>query len=208
MAHSLDMRRQKLVEVLAKLRRGEAVQNRTMETWLGAEAYAEYVKVWQQQQELRAELKAKPTEVRDYEKRLKRAQLAYNKAEATSHKGKATAKELHDKAEAEFEGALERLQEIVHADPSLQVWFDRALDFEAGSALGPSPGAMPCVVTSRSLDNAGGGILGLKRTKKQVKIDAVEAALRDLEEQANRTDDDERAGRARLNNLLAKMSRG
>ena len=38
------------------------------------------------------------------------------------------------------------------ADASIQQWFDRALDFDADGDLGLTPGAMPRVVTSRSLD--------------------------------------------------------
>lgn len=48
--------------------------------------------------------------------------------------------------------ALETLQEIVDADVSLHMWFDRGLDFGHGSLVDASLGNLPRVVTSRSQD--------------------------------------------------------
>ena len=44
------------------------------------------------------------------------------------------------------------MQEIVAADASLQIWFDRALDFGHGSLVDANLGNLPRVVTSRSID--------------------------------------------------------
>ena len=38
----------------------------------------------------------------------------------------------------------------------------------------------PCVITSRSARNRGGGLLNVRQTKQQVKIDAVERKLDEL----------------------------
>ena len=44
------------------------------------------------------------------------------------------------------------LQEIVAADASLQIWFDRHVDFEHGSLIDASLGNLPRLVTSRSIE--------------------------------------------------------
>ena len=62
----------------------------------------------------------------------------------------------------------------MHADASLQQWFDRALDFDVDSALSSSPAGMPRVITSRNLDTQ--RIDGRLISKREVKIDTVEMA--------------------------------
>ena len=47
---------------------------------------------------------------------------------------------------------MEILQEIVDADASLQMWFDRGLDFGHGSLVDAQFGKLPRLVTSRSID--------------------------------------------------------
>jgi len=182
MAQQPETRERKLREILEQLRRGETVQNRTLRNWLGAVFYAEIDAEWHEQQELRAELKDKPDAVRGYEERLRSAVLAYNKGEGASARGRhETARKHFAKADMLFERALEYLQEIMAADSGLCVWFDRGTEWTAESDLGLTPGSVPLVVTSRSLDNEGGGLLSQLRTKRDVKISVVEAAIRDIE---------------------------
>ena len=101
----------KLEALLERLRRGEDVQNRDLETWLGEAEYANYLYERQTQQELRDELKNKPSEVREYERRLRLALLAYNKGEGASTRGKhVAAKRYFAEAETLFEHTLEYLQ--------------------------------------------------------------------------------------------------
>jgi hypothetical protein len=63
----------KLENVAEKLRRGENVQNRQLQTWLGEDEYAQVDIEWQEQLELREELKDKPDELKRYEDKLKEA---------------------------------------------------------------------------------------------------------------------------------------
>ena len=68
-----------------------------------------------------------------FEEKLKQATFAYNCAEGYSNKGKhSTAKKFYNKSESLCEDALEILQEILHYDSSLRVWFDRDINFEVG----------------------------------------------------------------------------
>ena len=70
---------------------------------------------------------------------------------------------------------MEILQEIVDADVSLHMWFDRGLDFGHGSLVDASLGNLPRVITSRSLDRQTTD--SRLMSKREVKIAAVELAI-------------------------------
>ena len=162
--------------MLDELRRGENVQNRRLVTWLTEVGYQGFESDWESQQQIREELNDKPDELKRYEDKLEKAIFHYSRAEGYSAKGKhSTAEKFYDSSESLCEDALKILQEIVAADASLQMWFDRALDFDADGDLGLTPVAMPRVVTSRSLDRQTSDNRLL--SKREVKIAAVEWAI-------------------------------
>ena len=70
------------------------------------------------------------------------------------------------------------MQEIVDADSSLQMWFDRGLDFGHGSLVDAQLGNLPRVVTSRSQDTQSTDSRLL--SKRAVKIATVEMAISTL----------------------------
>lgn len=128
-----NKRLRKLEGIADKLKRGENVQNRQLQTWLSEDEYEQLEYEWKEQLELREELKDKPSDLKRYEEKLKQATFNYNRAEGYSSKGKhSTAKKFYDKSESLCEDALEILQEILHYDRSLRVWFDRDISFEVG----------------------------------------------------------------------------
>ena len=103
-------RLRKLESIAIKLKRGEKVQNRQLQTWLSEGEYEQLECEWQEQLELRSELKDKPSELRRYEEKLKQATFNYNRAEGYSSKGKhTTAKKFYDKSESLCEDAIEIL---------------------------------------------------------------------------------------------------
>ena len=53
----------KLEAIADKLKRGENVQNRQLQTWLSEDEYAQLEAEWEEQLELRSELKVKPSEL-------------------------------------------------------------------------------------------------------------------------------------------------
>ena len=141
----------KLEAIADKLKRGENVQNRQLQTWLSEDEYEQLEYEWQDQLELRSELKDKPSDLKRYEEKLKQATFNYNRAEGYSSKGKhLTAKKFYNKSESLCEDALEILQEILHYDASLRVWFDRDISFEVGRDLSADIVSLPRLVTSRS----------------------------------------------------------
>ena len=59
-------RLKKLKGIADKLKRGENVQNRQLQTWLSEYEYEQLEYEWQEQLELRSELKDKPSDLKRY----------------------------------------------------------------------------------------------------------------------------------------------
>ena len=162
----------KLIGMLDKLRHGENVQNRRLATWLTEVEYEGFENDWESQLQIREELNDKPDELKRYEDELRKAIFNYSRAEGYSTKGKhSTAKKFYNSSESHCEDALEILQEIVDADASLHMWFDRGLDFGYGSLVDAQLGNLPRVVTSQSSDRQTSDNRLL--SKREVKIAAV-----------------------------------
>jgi hypothetical protein len=169
----------KLEAIADKLKRGENVQNRLLGTWLGEDEYEQLEYEWQEQLELRGELKDKPSELKRYEEKLKQATFNYNRAEGYSSKGKHnTAKKFYNNSESLCEDALEILQEILHSDSSLRVWFDRDISFEVGGDLSADIVSLPRLVTSRSHEKLSDD--SRLTSKQNVKLTVVERAIHNI----------------------------
>jgi hypothetical protein len=152
------------------------VQNRQLQTWLSEDEYAQVDIEWKEQLELREQLKDKLDDLKRYEDKLKEAIMMRNRSDAYHRKGKkAAAYKLDSKCESLCEDALEILQEIVAADASLQIWFDRHLDFEHGSLIDASLGNLPRSVTSRSIEKLRDDSRIVKKI--DVKISVVERVI-------------------------------
>lgn len=191
--HEATKRLAKLETIADKLKRGENVQNRQLQIWLSDDEYAAIDAEWQEQLALREELKEKPEELERYEKKLRDATFQYNRAEGYSNKGKHTiAKKFYHKSESLCEDALEILEEIIRADAQLQIWFDREIEFAAGSDLGADLVSLPRVVTSRSNERQRSDVR--KLSKREVKLGVVERAAerigRDVESEKNNARDE------------------
>ena len=169
----------KLEGIAEKLKRGEHVQNRQLQTWLSEDEYAQVDIEWQEQLEIREELKDKPSELKRYEEKLKQATFYYNRAEGYSSKGKhTTAKRFYSKSESLCEDALEMLQDILHYNGYLRIWFDRDINFEAGSDLSADIVSLPRLITSRSNErlNEDSRITN----KQDVKLSVVERVIHNI----------------------------
>ena len=174
-----ERRLSKLGAIVSKLKRGENVQNRQLQTWLSQDEYEQVDVEWQEQLEIREELKDKPDELKRYEDKLKEAIMMRNRSDAYHRKGKKSAAyKLDSKCESLCEDALEILQEIVAADASLQIWFDRNLDFGHGSLIDASLGNLPRLVTSRSIEKLSDDSRLVKKI--DVKISVVERAIHSI----------------------------
>jgi hypothetical protein len=169
----------KLDTIANELKRGENVQNRQLKNWLSEDEYTQIDAEWQEQLEIREELKDKPSELKRYEDRLKEAIMMRNRSDAYHRKGKKSAAyKLDSKCESLCEDAIEILQEIVAADASLQIWFDRNLYFGHGSLIDASLGNLPRLVTSRSIEKLSDDSRLVKKI--DVKISVVERAINSI----------------------------
>lgn len=187
----------KLQDLLARLRRGENVQNRQLRTWLGEQGYKEYEDHWSNAVDQRKMLASKPGEIIEYEGLLKKAIMLYNRGESASLRRHRSASQLHAKAQTAFEKALLRLEEMISQDPSLQMWLDRPCDFTAGGNLSIDPIGVPRAITSRSLENLSDGVSAAVDSKRQCKIRAVEAEIERIQNPAEHLSDAEIAEKLR-----------
>ena len=169
----------KLEGIADKLKRGENVQNRQLQTWLSEEEYEQFEYEWQEQLEIRSELKDKPSELKRYEDKIRKATFNYNRAEGYSSKGKhSIAKKFYNKSESLCEDALEILHEILHYDSSLRIWFDRDIDFEVGGDLSADIVSLPRLFTWRSIDKLSDD--SRLTSKQSVKLAVVERAIHNI----------------------------
>ena len=202
MQKSSDKQIAKLQKVLDRLSRREIVQNRQLKTVLGAEGYARYCYDYCEQEQLREMLGDKPKEIIEYERRLKAATFSYNKVDSKSVKGQhKTAHKMFNYTDGLFERLAEYLSENIAGHGTLETWFDRTVETTPENSFGLSPDSFPQVITSRSLNNAGGGHLVNKRTIREVKVDAVQRVLEELTAPEQEIVVDEIAQMARLKKL-------
>ena len=155
---SKEKRINKLKQVLERLSRGEIVQNRQLKTVLGIEDYARYCDDYREQEQLREILANKPKVITEYERRLKAATFSYNKADNKSVKGQhKSASKMFNYTDGLFERLAEYLSEKIAGDLDLEAWFDRTVETTPENSFGLDPDSFPKIITSRSLNNKGGG---------------------------------------------------
>ena len=222
--YSLQHKRDRIAELTERLQRGEKVPLRDVDLVLTDEQCKEMRDGWQEQLKLRDE--EKPAEILEYERMLREALLSGARYEKVCRNKPSTAKEqakwiesrdaLGKKQESLFEDALGRLEEIITESPELQTWFDRDIDFGAGSNIGTNAAEVPRVVTSRSKHNIGKNLRGErfgKRTKAEHKIEVLLGALDEVDKELM-TDEEKRAAAeqqaatsAKLKAMLAKLKK-
>jgi hypothetical protein len=81
---------------------------------------------------------------------------------------------MYHKSEVLAEQLIEFLHEFLQTDQGLQIWVDRLPD---ENNRGLTPASLPQSINSRSRFNQGGCCGYIKKSKQEVKIDAVEEAL-------------------------------
>lgn len=188
---NLTQRKTRLIELIARLHGNQDVAQRDLKNALTDAEYGAMQEAWADQKRLRLNAKEKPIAVVEYEARLKAALFEYAKAEALApfstdrekipRDGSRADQRAYRRAETLLERLLEYIEEQLSVDPGLQSWFDRPLLFGAQGSISPSPSAMPRVVTSRSLDRLGSGRVAGTRSKREIKLEALELALQAVE---------------------------
>ena len=112
---------------------------------------------------------------------MKAATFAYNKADSKNIKGQQkSASKMFNHTDTLFERLTEYLSEKIAGHLDLEACFDRTVETTPENSFGLSPDSFPQVITSQSLNNAGGGHLVNKRTIHEVKVDVVQRVLEEL----------------------------
>jgi hypothetical protein len=174
----------KVKALLAKLDSGINVSVRDLQNTLGIAAVEEYKDRWQAELDRREMFTNKPDAIKEYENILKKADFANNRADGIKHigvrskvvNGVNSKARLRNSAEALYQVALTKVEEMLHADRSLEIWFDRQLDFGFESKLSIDVVGIPRVVTSRSEYKHISGITA-QLTKEDIKHELLERAL-------------------------------
>ena len=178
-AHKLKVR-----ALLTKLANGRNVSVRDLRNTLGDSGVEEYEGRWQAELDRREIFTDKPDVIKEYEDILKQADFANNRADGIKQigarskvvNGVNSKARLRNSAEALYEQALTKLEEMISSDRSLEIWFDRELDFGLGSTLSIDVDGIPRVVTSRSEYKQTCGA-ATQVSKRDIKRDLLEYAL-------------------------------
>lgn len=153
-----EMALKRLKVLLGRLDKGENVSKRDLKLCLTTKQ----VRAWEQdekrvEEEANAradQYKDRPTEFDEYLGLVKKANFTYYKLDhLSSRRGKALTpgvSNLKGIADTLYEKALERLEEILEADRSLEVWLDRPVDFSGKNYPSLEPESMPRLKTSKS----------------------------------------------------------
>lgn len=174
----------KVRALLTKLANGKNVSVRDLRNTLGDSGVEEYEGRWQAELDRRKMFADKPAAIKEYEDLLKQADFANNRADGIKRigarskviNGVNSRTRLRNSAETLYETALTKLEELIHSDKSLEVWFDRQLDFKFGSQLSIDVEGIPRVVTSRSARKQTSGAARVM-TKEDIKREILEYAL-------------------------------
>jgi len=171
---AVDKRNRRIVElgqIEQKLREGKHVQNRTLETWLTADEFAEIDKRWQQQQLMRSGSKLKPDSVKEYEAMLKKAQFYDAKARGEEERGNAAAaKASRDMSQTKLSELLIYLQNNSANDLVFLTWLDRDIPTSTDNLTLQD---MP-----RSITSTGKDVRVQRQSISEIKIAVVQGALR------------------------------
>lgn len=108
--------------LIEKLKAGKTVSDRALKRTLSNKDYQDY-----QSELLSYKNKSRPRELADYQAKIKLAILSYSKMEKYSASGKhILAKKYANRAESEFEAALEYINEMIQSNNDLNLWLDRS----------------------------------------------------------------------------------
>ena len=219
-----ETRKKRIKELMRMLEKGLEVAKRDFDIAVGKDFAKLYKQRWAEQQELR-KIEV-PSEVKEYEQMLQEAVMWHGRLDAYSGRNPKVGKvivnrkkivdDMKNKTDGLFERAYEKLQEIIGADKSLMVWFDRGIDFSFNTHLGIDPVRMPRVITSKSLENLSQGqfkTLHNWQTMAEVKLDVLSLALDELDKQERTAEEIEaelkqnQQQAEKLKGMLAKLKK-
>jgi hypothetical protein len=178
----------RLEKLIAKAEDGEDIANRDIQNAVPDGIWADYQNALSLAKATNEQAAELPAELADYFERIKSADFLFARAEHTKvtprskidHSGRPGRQRLYAKAEAKYERALERLQEILSvADAKteyrVRAALDRDVDFTPGKEPTPDNGSVPRRKHSRSIQS--GLETPINETRRALKLRALQAAL-------------------------------
>lgn len=163
-----------LAGLLEKLNDGKHIQNRTLQTHLTKEQFAAMEAAWAQQMLIRSGSKQKPAVIKQYEALMNRIQLQDVKAKELLKRGHLEgAEQIREQCKTEIAALLNFIREAVTEDDAIEAWLDRPLPASAPTVI---IDAMPRSITSTSKSS-----VVVRKTKTDIKWEAIQAAMRELE---------------------------
>jgi rubrerythrin len=216
-------------ELLRDLVAGRSISDKSLKRALTQEQYGSYKESLTSQQHP-SEIEygdGMPHDLRSYKSLLQQADFLYNMYDRMSslrssgrvRYSTATVERAENKAEALYERALERLEEIwdcaaPYEQHQIQNWMDRELDFDAGNnrTIGIDPVSIPRVRGSRSHNALDTGLpkLSKRLKRKECQLMALRSAAFDLAFQETREQEQRSVSGVeskKLKELLRKIGR-
>lgn len=154
---------------------GRNVSNRDLRSLLSDDEFQQLEEQWQFAKAYKQSIVDGRTELESYTKMLKAADAIWSRYENT--------RSGHHKAETEYaaqrayEKALEHLEELLDANPAIEIYLDRSIRFDAGYQCNPEAGEVPRYKMSKSHH----AITEHFETKRDIKLTAIAQIIRDAE---------------------------
>ena len=164
----------RLKEHLANLKAGASISKRDMKSLLTDEQMQQYEDQWQRAQDYKQFIVDGRSELESYTKKLRTADIIWARYENTSAANRKA--ETEYKALSAYESALEHLEELLGANPAVQLYLDRNVSFVAGQEPGLSAHEVPRYKLSKS-HYANTEVF---QTKQDIKMTVIEAAIQNL----------------------------
>ena len=138
----------RLKKHLATLKAGGSVSKRDMQSLLTDDQMQQYEDEWQNAQDYKQTIIDGRSELELYTKMVKIGDLIWSRYENSkpgNHKA-----ETEYAAQSAYKKALEHLEELISANPAIQIYLDRPVRFDAGYECGPEAGEVPRYKLSQS----------------------------------------------------------
>lgn len=172
-----NARRPLLVEAIRKLDAGETFKPAEMRKLLSEAELADYHSALESNAAIQATARDKPPAIRHYEALLNRADFLAGQIDRLSYRKSKAARVIGNKAETAYETAREHLESEMEKDPTLTLWLDRPVRWDAGYEPSIDAEGMPRAITSTSPHRLSGGLLDSLRSVADLQRQALQDAL-------------------------------
>ena len=166
----------RLNELIMQMDLDQDIRRRDIERVLLPDEFERFLIAWEVEKSSR---KDKPDAIKEYEARLKVADLHYTKMDKFSSQystNKSLGSQFAQKSSAAYEGALEYLRERLDVSPDIQLWLDRGVD----SIVDLTPASLPRCINSKSGYSLS-SVNPMTKRIRDIKRDALAGALNQLQ---------------------------